>query len=72
VDAPEVTWGDKISGELVSGKHDYKKIHLPPVDSEVPIEVALKAERRKQISEYVKKQPDEASKLLKVWLSEEV
>ena len=72
VESPEVLWGDKISGELAQGKQDYKKIHLPPADSEVPLEVVMKAERRKQISEYVKKQPEEASKLLKVWLSEEV
>jgi len=72
VESPEVVWGDKIAGELGQGRTDYKKIHLPPVESEVPLEVVMKAERRKQISEYVKKQPDEASKLLKVWLSEEV
>lgn len=72
VESSEVLWGNKISGELAAGQPNLQKIHLPPVETEVPLEVALKAERRKQISEYVKKQPEEASKLLKVWLSEEV
>lgn len=67
-----VTWGTRIAGELEQRPPESKKIHLPPMESEVPIEVALKTERRLQIQEYVKKQPDEASRLIKVWLSEEV
>ncbi|NUN69457.1 MAG: flagellar M-ring protein FliF [Bacteroidetes bacterium] len=67
-----VTWGTRISGELEQRAPESKKIHLPPMESEVPIEVAIKAERRVQIQDYIKKQPDEASRLIKVWLSEEV
>jgi flagellar M-ring protein FliF len=67
-----VIWGDRISGELEQGTPVNKKIHLPSAESEVPVEILLKAERRAQIADYVKKQPDEASRLIKVWLSEEV
>lgn len=67
-----VTWGTRIAGELEHHSPESKKVHLPPMESEVPIEVALKAERRVQIQDYIKKQPDEASRLIKVWLSEEV
>ncbi len=72
IEPEDVVWGNKISGELGQGTPQSKKIHLPSMEDEVPIEVALKTERRIQIQEYVKKQPDEASRLIKVWLSEEV
>ena len=72
IEPEDVVWGNRISGELGQGSPQNKKIHLPSMEDEVPVEVALKTERRIQIQEYVKKQPDEASRLIKVWLSEEV
>lgn len=71
VDSSEVLWGTRIAGNLSPAQPDYSKVRLPPAESEVSLEVAMKTQRREQISNYIKKQPDEASRLLKVWLADE-
>lgn len=68
----DVIWNDKVAGALAAAGPDGRRVHLPPVEEDVPVEVALKTERRNLIQDYVKKQPEEASRLIKVWLSEDV
>ena len=57
----------------LSGQIQQKKpvVELPPVDEEMNPEALLRAERRKQVAQYVREKPTESSRLLKVWLAEE-
>ncbi|MBP1657567.1 MAG: Flagellar M-ring protein FliF [Bacteroidetes bacterium] len=57
----------------LSGQIQQKKpvVELPPVDEEMSPEALLRAERRKQVAQYVREKPTESSRLLKVWLAEE-
>ncbi len=72
VESPTVMWDTKVIGELPPTHPDYNNIKLPPAESEVPLEIVMKAKRREQISDFVKKKPEEASRLLKVWLADEM
>ena len=67
----DVMFGTYVAGELPGSMHSARNIRLPAADSEIPIEVVMKAQRRNQISEFAKNKPDEASRLLKVWLADE-
>jgi flagellar M-ring protein FliF len=71
MDSSNVIWGERVAGDLPPSHPDYNKIKLPPAESEVPLEVVMKAKRRDQISEFVNKKPEDASRLLKVWLADE-
>ena len=55
-------------GVLVAKK---ASIRLPAPDDEISEDVLLRAEKRKRIAEYVTDKPDDAARLLKVWLAEE-
>jgi flagellar M-ring protein FliF len=55
-------------GVLVSKK---SAIRLPSPEEEISEEALLRAEKRKRIAEYVNDKPDDAARLLKVWLAEE-
>jgi flagellar M-ring protein FliF len=57
-----------LSGQLQQRK---SAVELPPVDENMDPEALLRAERRKQVGEYVREKPTESSRLLKVWLAEE-
>jgi flagellar M-ring protein FliF len=46
-------------------------VYVPPPEDEISEEALVRAERRNRISEYVNKQPDDAARLLKVWLADE-
>jgi flagellar M-ring protein FliF len=46
-------------------------IRLPSPEEEISEDVLIRSERRTRISEYMQNKPDEASRLLKVWLAEE-
>lgn len=46
-------------------------VTLPPVEDEVSMEVVMRTERRKRVVQYIREKPQESSRLLKVWLSEE-
>ena len=46
-------------------------IHLPSPEDEISEEALLRSEKRKRIAEYVNDNPDDAARLLKVWLAEE-
>ncbi len=46
-------------------------IVLPSPEAEISEEALLRAERRKRITEYMQQKPEEASRLLKVWLAED-
>ncbi|MFA6542235.1 MAG: flagellar M-ring protein FliF C-terminal domain-containing protein, partial [Bacteroidota bacterium] len=71
IESPNVMWDTRISGELSASMPNYNNIKLPPAESEVPMEVVMKAKRREQIAEFVKTKPEDASRLLKVWLADE-
>jgi flagellar biosynthesis/type III secretory pathway M-ring protein FliF/YscJ len=43
---------------------------LPTADEEISEEAMLRQEKQKRIGEYVRTKPEEASRLLKVWLAE--
>ncbi len=55
-------------GVLVSKK---AAIRLPSPEDEISEDALLRAEKRKRITEYVTDKPDDAARLLKVWLAEE-
>ena len=56
-------------GLLVASKR--VPIRLPSAEDEISEEVLLRAEKRKRIVEYVNNKPDDAARLLKVWLAED-
>ena len=47
------------------------QVYLPAAEDEISQEALERAERRNRISEYVNKQPEDAARLLKVWLTDE-
>ncbi len=63
-----------LAGAGETGKLHPRKshFHLPSPEEEISTEALLKAEKRKRIVEYVKDKPDDAARLLKVWLAEEI
>lgn len=46
-------------------------IELPPEEEEMSMEALMRAERRKRVVEYIRERPQESSRLLKVWLTED-
>lgn len=57
-----------VAGTLAPKK---VSIQLPSPEEEISEEVLLRAEKRKRIASYINDKPDEAAKLLKVWLAQE-
>ena len=55
-------------GVLVAKK---VSVRLPSPEDEISEDVLLRAEKRKRIAAYVNDKPDDAARLLKVWLAEE-
>lgn len=66
-----VTEGSALepAAALLRAKHEMAT--LPPVEEEVSEETLLRAQRRDRVTEYIREKPDETSRLLKVWLTEE-
>ncbi|HTY39065.1 MAG TPA: flagellar basal-body MS-ring/collar protein FliF [Bacteroidota bacterium] len=64
--------GDPAIGTLSAGSTiaPREPIYVPSPEEEISQDALLRAERRNRIGEYIKKSPDEASRLLKVWLTE--
>ena len=48
-----------------------EQIYVPSPEDEISQDALMRAERRNRISEYVNKQPEDAARLLKVWLTDE-
>lgn len=46
-------------------------IHLPSPEDEIPEETLIRMEKKKRVMEYIADKPDEGSRLLKVWLTED-
>jgi hypothetical protein len=46
-------------------------IHLPSPEDEISEETLLRMEKKKRVLQYIADKPDEGSRLLKVWLTEE-
>jgi flagellar M-ring protein FliF len=59
---------DELNGQLPGKK---PQVSLPPVEEEMSTEALLRQERRKRVVTYIREKPQESSRLLKVWLSEE-
>jgi flagellar biosynthesis/type III secretory pathway M-ring protein FliF/YscJ len=59
--------------ETVAGALPHKKtnISLPAAEEEISEEALLREEKRKRISDYMKDKPEDAVRLLKVWLAED-
>jgi flagellar biosynthesis/type III secretory pathway M-ring protein FliF/YscJ len=53
------------------GGSQREQVYVPSAEDEISQEALIRAERRNRISEYVNKQPDDAARLLKVWLTDE-
>jgi len=65
--------GDPAIGHLRSGNEIQREdIFVPSPESEISKEALVRAERRNRIAEYISKKPEDASRLLKVWLKAEV
>lgn len=64
--------GDPAIGSLGAGQSSVARdpIYVPSPEEEISHEALVRAERRNRIGEYIKKSPDDASRLLKVWLTE--
>jgi len=71
-DGGKFTLGDPAIGSLSSGLTALKRtpVYVPAAEDEISPEALLRGEKRNRIGEYIKKSPDEASRLLKVWLAE--
>jgi flagellar biosynthesis/type III secretory pathway M-ring protein FliF/YscJ len=66
--------GDPAIGSLRAaggGPRTREQVYVPSPEEEISQEALVRAERRNRISEYVNKQPDDAARLLKVWLTDE-
>ncbi|HOV98546.1 MAG TPA: flagellar basal-body MS-ring/collar protein FliF [Bacteroidota bacterium] len=66
-------FAQKASITQAAGKLQHKKasISLPSPEDEISEEALMREEKRKRVASYMKDKPDEAARLLKVWLSEE-
>lgn len=62
------TMGDPAIGELPPRAPN---VQLPELTEEVSTDALLRAEHRKRVTHYLREKPDEAARLLKVWLAEE-
>ncbi|MBW7886946.1 MAG: flagellar M-ring protein FliF [Bacteroidetes bacterium] len=66
-------WSDDVDQDVnESGALKGKTLHLPPVEEEISEEVLLKTQRKEQIADYIKKNTDDATRLIKVWLADDV
>jgi flagellar biosynthesis/type III secretory pathway M-ring protein FliF/YscJ len=64
--------GDSTIGRLGSGNMpEREEIYIPPAEEEISKEALVRAERRNRIVEYISTKPEDASRLLKVWLKAE-
>ena len=68
VSSPESSFGTGAEDVLGSKR---ASIRIPTPEEEIPTEVLMRTERRKHVAEYIQHKPEEASRLLKVWLAEE-
>jgi len=70
------------TGEMPTYEHDLTpageplrprrpSIHLPSPEEEIPEETLIRMEKKKRVMQYIADKPDEGSRLLKVWLTEE-
>ncbi|MCX6135334.1 MAG: flagellar basal-body MS-ring/collar protein FliF [Ignavibacteriales bacterium] len=66
------TLGDPAIGSLSAGSPlmPREPIYVPSPEEEISQDALVRAERRNRIGDYIKKSPEDASRLLKVWLAE--
>lgn len=72
--APDVFSDDtemSIENRLAAAGVPRQQIVLPRAEEEISEDAMLRAEKRKQISEYIRSKPENASHLVKVWLADE-
>jgi flagellar M-ring protein FliF len=65
--------GDPAVGRLhaAATQSQREPVYVPAPEDEISQEALVRAERRNRIGEYINKQPDDAARLLKVWLTDE-
>lgn len=65
--------GDPAVGSLQAGPGGSTRetVYVPPPEEEISQDALMRAERRNRIGEYIHKQPEDAARLLKVWLTDE-
>ena len=66
------TLGDPAIASLGAGAGSLAResLYVPSPEEEISPAALVRAEKRNRIAEYINKSPDEASRLLKVWLSD--
>ncbi|MBI3788635.1 MAG: flagellar M-ring protein FliF [Ignavibacteriales bacterium] len=69
----QVATGSEMLGDpaIASLQSRMSSIQLPELTEEVSAEALLRAEHRKRVTNYLREKPDDAARLLKVWLAEE-
>lgn len=69
----QVASGSETLGDpaIASLQSRMPSIQLPELTEEVSAEALLRAEHRKRVTNYLREKPDDAARLLKVWLAEE-
>lgn len=67
------TFATKTAVAQAAGKLQSKKGHvaLPSPEDEISEEALIREEKRKRVASYMKDKPEDAARLLKVWLTEE-
>jgi len=66
---PEESIGMRNAEGFIAAKKN--AVRLPSPEEEISEDALLRAEKRKRITEYVNEKPDDAARLLKVWLAEQ-
>ncbi|MBI5474619.1 MAG: flagellar M-ring protein FliF [Ignavibacteriae bacterium] len=71
----DVVVDDATTRELAAGTapaelHEAKQHYLPPAESLISTAAKIRAERQTRISEYISNKPQQAGRLLKVWLAD--
>jgi flagellar M-ring protein FliF len=61
-------YGDPVVAAI---RRQKVNIQLPPATEEISVEAQLRSQRRNRVSSYITEKPDEATRLLKVWLVED-
>jgi flagellar biosynthesis/type III secretory pathway M-ring protein FliF/YscJ len=68
VEAP-LQFFDQPAREALRAKRE--SIKLPSAEEEISEDALLRAERKNQVTDYIRQKPTETSRLLKVWLAED-
>jgi flagellar M-ring protein FliF len=60
-----------IEGRLAAAGVPRQQVVLPRAEEEISEDALLRVEKRKQIADYIRTKPEDASHLVKVWLADE-